>query len=176
MYIDLKINDVPAKFLVDTGATISLVSNKIFYALDKSKRSEVRPLGQTSVTANRTNLSSIGQSLSRKYLRSESRGDSLLNIQIHVPTNWWTERLESGVTKVVDQQDEKLVHDSAWLESEVSRRPKRKKKWFAWLRGCTEIVWLFTRFMIIIGLYKIVLMMQTFGIVCIKWYRPKQGI
>jgi hypothetical protein len=37
MYIDLKINDVPAKFLVDTGATISLVSNKIFYALDKSE-------------------------------------------------------------------------------------------------------------------------------------------
>ena len=42
--------------------------------------------------------------------------------------------LESGVTKVVNQQDEKLVHDSAWLESEVSRRPKRKKKSFAWLR------------------------------------------
>ena len=63
MYIDLKINDVPAKFLVDTGATISLVSNEIFYALDKSKRSEVRPLRQTIVTANRTNLSSIGQSL-----------------------------------------------------------------------------------------------------------------
>jgi hypothetical protein len=42
--------------------------------------------------------------------------------------------LESGVTKVVNQQDKKLVHDSAWLESEVSRRPKRKKKSFAWLR------------------------------------------
>jgi hypothetical protein len=42
--------------------------------------------------------------------------------------------LESGVTKVVNQQDEKLVHDSAWLESEVSRRPKRKKKSFVWLR------------------------------------------
>jgi hypothetical protein len=63
MYIDLKINDVPAKFLVDTGATISLVSNKIFYALDKSKRPEVRQLRQTIVTANGTNLSSIGQSL-----------------------------------------------------------------------------------------------------------------
>ena len=63
IYIDLKINDVPAKFLVDTAATISLVSNEIFYALDKSKRSEVRPLRQTIVTANRTNLSSIGQSL-----------------------------------------------------------------------------------------------------------------
>ena len=63
MYIDLKINDVPAKFLVDTGATISLVSNKIFYELDKSKRPEVRPLRQTIVTANGTNLSSIGQSL-----------------------------------------------------------------------------------------------------------------
>jgi hypothetical protein len=36
--------------------------------------------------------------------------------------------LESGVTKVVNQQDKKLVHDSAWLESEVSCRPKRKKK------------------------------------------------
>ena len=41
--------------------------------------------------------------------------------------------LESGVTKVVNQQDKKLVHDSAWLESEVSRRPKRKKKSLAWL-------------------------------------------
>ena len=55
IYIDLKINDVPAKCLVDTAATISLVSNEIFYALDTSKRPEVRPL--------RTNLSSIGQSL-----------------------------------------------------------------------------------------------------------------
>jgi predicted aspartyl protease len=35
MYIDLKINDLQTKFLVDTGATVSLVSNKIFYALDK---------------------------------------------------------------------------------------------------------------------------------------------
>jgi hypothetical protein len=43
--------------------------------------------------------------------------------------------LESRVTKVVSQQDEKLVHDSAWLESEVSRRPKRKKKSFACLRA-----------------------------------------
>ena len=42
--------------------------------------------------------------------------------------------LESGVTKVVNQQDEKLVHDSAWMDSEVSRRPKRKNKSFAWLR------------------------------------------
>jgi hypothetical protein len=42
--------------------------------------------------------------------------------------------LESGVTKAVNQQDEKLVHDSAWLESEVSRRPKRKKKSPVWLR------------------------------------------
>jgi hypothetical protein len=30
--------------------------------------------------------------------------------------------------------------------------------------------------MIIIGLYKIIVMMQTFGIVCMKWYSPKQGI
>jgi len=30
--------------------------------------------------------------------------------------------------------------------------------------------------MVIFGLYEIVLMMQTFGIVCIKWYSPKQGI
>jgi hypothetical protein len=51
----LKINDAPAKFLVDTGATISLVSNEIFYVLDKSKRPEVRPLGKTIVTANGTN-------------------------------------------------------------------------------------------------------------------------
>ena len=63
IYIDLKINDVPAKCLVDTAATISLISNKIFYVLNKSNRSEVRPLRQTIVTANRTNLSSIGQSL-----------------------------------------------------------------------------------------------------------------
>jgi len=30
--------------------------------------------------------------------------------------------------------------------------------------------------MVIIGLYKIVLMRQTFGIVCMKWYSPKHGI
>jgi hypothetical protein len=40
-----------------------LVSNKIFYALDKSERPEVRQLKQTFVIANGTNLSSIGQSL-----------------------------------------------------------------------------------------------------------------
>jgi hypothetical protein len=51
MYIDLKKNDVPANFLVDTGVTISLVSNKIFCALDNSKRPEVRQLRQTIVTA-----------------------------------------------------------------------------------------------------------------------------
>ena len=44
--------------------------------------------------------------------------------------------LESGVTKVVNQQDEKLVHvhDSAWLESEISRRPRRNRKSPVWLR------------------------------------------
>jgi len=30
--------------------------------------------------------------------------------------------------------------------------------------------------MVIIGLYEIVMMMQTFGIVRKKWYSPKQGI
>ena len=40
MYIDRKINDLQTKFLVDTGATASLVSNKIFYALEKSKRTK----------------------------------------------------------------------------------------------------------------------------------------
>jgi protein-S-isoprenylcysteine O-methyltransferase Ste14 len=30
--------------------------------------------------------------------------------------------------------------------------------------------------MIIIGLYKIVLVVQSFGIVCMEWYSPKQGI
>ena len=61
MYIDLKINDLQTKFLVDTGATVSLVSNKIFYALDKSKRPEVGPLRQTVVSANETDLTSMGQ-------------------------------------------------------------------------------------------------------------------
>jgi hypothetical protein len=40
MYIDRKINDLQTKFLVDTGATVSLVSNKTFYALEKSKRTK----------------------------------------------------------------------------------------------------------------------------------------
>jgi predicted aspartyl protease len=63
MYIDLKKNDVPANFLVDTGVTISLVSNKIFSALDNSKRPEIRQIRKTIVTDNGTNLSSIEQSL-----------------------------------------------------------------------------------------------------------------
>ena len=74
IYIDLKINDVSAKFLVDTAATISLVSNKTFDVLDKSKRSEVRPLRQTIVTANRTNLSSIGQSLFNLQMGNQQCG------------------------------------------------------------------------------------------------------
>jgi hypothetical protein len=61
MYIDLKINDLQTKFLVDTGATVSLVSSKIVYALDKSKRSEVGPLRQIVVSANGTDLTSMGQ-------------------------------------------------------------------------------------------------------------------
>jgi hypothetical protein len=54
-------HDLQTKFLVDTGATVSLVSNKIFYALDKSKRPEVGPLRQTVVSANGTDLTSMGQ-------------------------------------------------------------------------------------------------------------------
>ena len=61
MYIDLKINHLQTKFLVDTGATVSLVSNKIFYALDKSKRPKVGPLRQTVLTASETDLTSMGQ-------------------------------------------------------------------------------------------------------------------
>jgi predicted aspartyl protease len=61
MYIDLKINVLQTKFLVDTGATVSLVSNKIVYALDKSKRSEVGPLRQIVVSANGTDLTSMDQ-------------------------------------------------------------------------------------------------------------------
>ena len=60
MYIDLKINDLQTKCLVDAGATVSLESNKIFYALDKSKRPEV-PLRKTVVSANGTDLTSMGQ-------------------------------------------------------------------------------------------------------------------
>ena len=61
MYIDLKITDLETKFLVDTGATVSLVSNKIVYALDKSKRSEVGSLRQIVVSANGTDLTSMDQ-------------------------------------------------------------------------------------------------------------------
>jgi len=42
--------------------------------------------------------------------------------------------LESRVTKVVNQQDEKSVYDSAWTESDVTRRPWRNRKSPVWLR------------------------------------------
>ena len=45
---------------------LSLVSNEIFYALDTSKRPEVRPL--------RTNLSSIGQSLFKLKMGNQQCG------------------------------------------------------------------------------------------------------
>ena len=61
MYIDLKITDFQTKFLVNTGATVSIVSNKIFNALDKSKRPEVGPLRQTVISANGTDFTSMGQ-------------------------------------------------------------------------------------------------------------------
>ena len=61
MYTDLKINDLQTKCLVDAEATVSLESNKILYALDKSKRPEVGPLRKTDVSANGPDLTSMGQ-------------------------------------------------------------------------------------------------------------------
>ena len=61
MYIDLTLNGMKGKFLVDTGATLSIVSNKTYYALEISKRPELGELRQTVVSASGTDLSSIGQ-------------------------------------------------------------------------------------------------------------------
>lgn len=52
LYVDLVVNGIPAKFLVDTGVTVSLVSNVLFEKLKWGDRPEIRQINQEITAAN----------------------------------------------------------------------------------------------------------------------------
>ena len=56
IYINLTVNGVQGKFLVDTGATISLISKRVFYSIPMSTRPEIRQIQQTVISVNGTSL------------------------------------------------------------------------------------------------------------------------
>lgn len=60
LYVDLEVNGVTAKFLVDTGATISLISNALFEKFKSSDSPEIRQINQEITTANGTPVCTRG--------------------------------------------------------------------------------------------------------------------
>lgn len=60
-YIDVIINEKNAKFLVDTGATITLVSHRLFYNLDLDKRPELNVVHHAITSANGTDMTVAGK-------------------------------------------------------------------------------------------------------------------
>ncbi|CAG2215715.1 unnamed protein product [Mytilus edulis] len=56
-YIDVAVHNQPTKFLIDTGATVTLVSHALFYRIQKKERPELEPITQVIISANGTELS-----------------------------------------------------------------------------------------------------------------------
>ncbi|CAG2251650.1 unnamed protein product [Mytilus edulis] len=63
LYVELFINGIPAKFLIDTGATVSLVSDTLFEKLKSRDRPIVRQVTQEIIAANGESLKIIGKAL-----------------------------------------------------------------------------------------------------------------
>ncbi|CAG2213721.1 unnamed protein product [Mytilus edulis] len=63
LYVELFINGIPAKFLIDTGATVSLVSDTLFEKLKSRDRPSVRQVTQEIIAANGESLKIIGKAL-----------------------------------------------------------------------------------------------------------------
>ncbi|CAG2251645.1 unnamed protein product [Mytilus edulis] len=59
LYVELFINGIPAKFLIDTGATVSLVSDTLFEKLKSRDRPSVRQVTQEMIAANGESLKII---------------------------------------------------------------------------------------------------------------------
>jgi hypothetical protein len=52
LYVDLLINGTPAKFLIDTGATISLLADSLFEKSKSSCKPRIQQVTQDIVAAN----------------------------------------------------------------------------------------------------------------------------
>ena len=61
LYVDVKIQGETARFLVDTGATVTLVSESLYKKLPMSVRPNLHEVTQTIMTANSTALSVHGK-------------------------------------------------------------------------------------------------------------------
>ncbi|VDI72487.1 Hypothetical predicted protein [Mytilus galloprovincialis] len=55
-YIDVDIGNIKASFLVDTGTTVTLISNKLFNSLRKEEMPNLNQVVQTIMSANGTEL------------------------------------------------------------------------------------------------------------------------
>ncbi|CAC5410714.1 unnamed protein product [Mytilus coruscus] len=62
-YIDVAVHNQPTKFLIDTGATVTLVSHALFYRIQKKERPDLEPITQVIISANGTELSLAGKGM-----------------------------------------------------------------------------------------------------------------
>ncbi|CAC5382862.1 unnamed protein product [Mytilus coruscus] len=60
-YIDVVIGNIKSSFLVDTGATVTLISNKVFNSLRKEEMPKLNQVVQTIMSANGTELNVAGK-------------------------------------------------------------------------------------------------------------------
>ncbi|CAG2203556.1 unnamed protein product [Mytilus edulis] len=60
-YTDVAIGNIKARFLVDTGATVTLISNKLFNSLRKEEMPNINQVVQTIMSANGTELNVAGK-------------------------------------------------------------------------------------------------------------------
>ncbi|CAC5409281.1 Retrovirus-related Pol polyprotein from transposon 297 [Mytilus coruscus] len=60
-YIDVVIGNIKSSFLVDTGATVTLISNKLFNSLRKEEMLKLNQVVQTIMSANGTELNVAGK-------------------------------------------------------------------------------------------------------------------
>ncbi|CAC5422756.1 unnamed protein product [Mytilus coruscus] len=55
-YIDVTVHNQPTKFLIDTGATVTLVLHALFFRIQKKERADLEPITQVIISANGTEL------------------------------------------------------------------------------------------------------------------------
>ena len=78
VYVDLTVNNLPGKFVVDTGATVSLISKRLFYAIPTVERPALSQIRQTVLPANGTALSIEGKGVFSIQLASCGKKSELM--------------------------------------------------------------------------------------------------
>lgn len=63
MYVDVTINGRQARVLVDTGATVSLISHQLFYAIEEANRPCLSRISQQIISASGTPLEITGKAM-----------------------------------------------------------------------------------------------------------------